>query len=92
MRAVVGISCPYGRSSILQFSFMDKTVGKRDFFSVMKEVSEDGESMLCLYTCISHPIAGETSQQVCALKVLAIFTRKRHDSLICIYEEYNSVR
>ena len=57
----------------------------------MKEVNEDGESVLCLYTCISHPIADEISQQVCALKVLAISVGKGHDSLIYIYEEYNIV-
>ena len=59
----------------------------------MKEVDEDGEFQIVhvMFTCISHPIADEISQQVCALKVLAISVGKGHDSLIYIYEEYNSV-
>jgi len=42
MRTVEEISCPNGRGSIVQFSFMDKT-GKKGISSVMKEVDEDGE-------------------------------------------------
>ena len=33
----------------------------------------------------------DISEQVCAMKVLAIAVGKGHDSLIYIYEEYNSV-
>ena len=45
--------------------------------------------MLCLR--LVYPITDEVSQQVCALKVLAISVGKGLDSLIYIYEEYNSV-
>ena len=64
---------------------------KRDFFH--DEVDENGEFQIVhvMFTCISHPIADEISQQVCALKVLAVSVGKGHDSLIYIYEEYNSV-
>lgn len=48
--------------------------GRKGISSVIKEVDEDDE----------------VSQQVCALKVLAISVGKGLDSLIYIYEEYNS--
>ena len=68
-------------------------MGKKGFSSVMKEVDEDGEFQIVqvMFRCIVHPIADEISQQVCALKVLAISVGKGRDSLIYIYEEYNSV-
>ena len=58
---------------------------------MMKEVDEDGEFQIVqvMFTCIVHPIADEISQQVCALKAISV--GKGHDSLIYIYEEYNSV-
>ena len=67
--------------------------GKKGISSVMKEVDEDGEFQIVhvMFTWIVHPIADEISQQVCALKVLAISVGKGHDSLVYIYEEYNSV-
>ena len=46
--------------------------------------------MICLRVLV-HLIADEISQQLCALKVLALSVGKGHDSLIYIYEEYNSV-
>ena len=75
MRAIEGISCPNRKSSILQFSLMDKQ-WEKGTSSGMKEVNENGESMLCLYTFISHPIVDETSQHVRTLKVLAICVEK----------------
>ena len=44
-----------------------------------------------MHTYVSKYIADEISQQVCALKVLAITVGKEPDSLVYIYEEYNSV-
>ena len=68
-------------------------IGKKGICSVMKEVDEDGEfqKVHVMFMCISHPNADEISQQVCALKVLAISVGKGHDSIIYIYEEYDSV-
>ncbi len=63
---------------------------------MIKEVDEDGEfnssNPPFLWLLYSTPLCiDEISQQVCALKVLAICVGKGHDSLIYIYEEYNSV-
>ena len=64
---------------------------KRAISSVMQEVDVDGEFQILhvvyIFTCMSHPIEAEISQQVCALKVLAISVGKGHDSLIYVYDK-----
>ena len=72
MRTVEGISCPNGRSSIVQLSFMEKKKKQweKRVSTVMKELNEDGEFQIVhvMFTWIVYPIAGEISQQVCAKK------------------------
>lgn len=66
----------------MHFSFMDKTVGKKGFSTVMKEVNEDSEFQIVhvMFMCIVHLIADEISQQESALKVLTVSVGKGYPS------------
>ena len=68
---------------------------KKGISFVIKEVDEDGKfsskHVIRHFYDRAHLIVDEISQQVFALKVLAISVGKGHESLIYIYEKYNSV-